>query len=229
MAQIDLKQVSVNLPIYGAHNMNLKGRIANILTHRESEVEVIKALTEVSISIRNGERVGIIGPNGSGKTTLLRVIAGILKPDSGEVDVKGSVVSMIDQSLGLDLQCTGIENIYRRGLFLNQSGRQMDSRINEIVEFSGLGERIHHPLYTYSSGMKARLAFSISTSIKPEILIIDEGIGAADEEFASRASIRLGSFLDQAGILILASHSKQLIESWCTRKIHLEHGQVLNN
>jgi lipopolysaccharide transport system ATP-binding protein len=229
MAQIDLKQVSVNLPIYGAHNMNLKGRIANILTHRESEVEVIKALTEVSISIRNGERVGIIGPNGSGKTTLLRVIAGILKPDSGEVDVKGSVVSMIDQSLGLDLQCTGIENIYRRGLFLNQSGRQMDSRINEIVEFSGLGERIHHPLYTYSSGMKARLAFSISTSIKPEILIIDEGIGAADEEFASRASIRLGSFLDQAGILILASHSKQLIESWCTRKIHLEYGQVLNN
>ncbi len=227
MAQINLKQVSVDLPIYGAHNMNLKGRIANILTRRAPEIEIIKALTEVSISISNGERVGIIGPNGSGKTTLLRVIAGILKPVSGEVDVKGSVVSMIDQSLGLDLQCTGIENIYRRGLFLNQSGRQMESHVDDIVEFSGLGERILHPLYTYSSGMKARLAFSISTAIKPEILVIDEGIGAADEEFASRASKRLDSFLDEAGILILASHSKQLIENWCTRKIHLEHGQVL--
>jgi lipopolysaccharide transport system ATP-binding protein len=227
VAQINLKQVSVDLPIYGAHNMNLKGRIANILTRRAPEIEIIKALTEVSISISNGERVGIIGPNGSGKTTLLRVIAGILKPVSGEVDVKGSVVSMIDQSLGLDLQCTGIENIYRRGLFLNQSGRQMESHVDDIVEFSGLGERILHPLYTYSSGMKARLAFSISTAIKPEILVIDEGIGAADEEFASRASKRLDSFLDEAGILILASHSKQLIENWCTRKIHLEHGQVL--
>ena len=227
MTQINLNKVSVELPIYGAHNMNLKGRIANILTRKESEIEIIRALTEVSLSIHNGERVGIIGPNGSGKTTLLRVMAGILKPKSGGVAVKGSVVSMIDQSLGLDLQSTGIENIYRRGLFLNQSGRQMESHVDDIVEFSGLGERICHPLYTYSTGMKARLAFSISTAIKPEILIVDEGIGAADEEFTERSTRRLDLFLKEAGILILASHSTQLIETWCTRTIRLDKGRIV--
>ena len=104
----------------------------------------------------------------------------------------------------------------------------MQELLEEIVEFSGLGARISHPLYTYSSGMRARLAFSIATSVKPEILIIDEGIGAADEEFAERAATRLDAFLQNAGILLLASHSNQLIESWCNRKIRLESGQVLS-
>jgi ABC-type polysaccharide/polyol phosphate transport system ATPase subunit len=131
---------------------------------------------------------------------------------------------MIDQSLGMDPQCSGIENIFRRGIFLNQSAQQMQGRVDDIIEFSGLGDRIRHPLYTYSSGMRARLAFSIATSVKPEILIIDEGIGAADEEFSERASVRLDGFLKNAGILLLASHSNQLIESWCSSKIELSSG-----
>jgi ABC-type polysaccharide/polyol phosphate transport system ATPase subunit len=155
-------------------------------------------------------------------------MAGIIKPSQGEVTIQGSVVSMIDQGLGMDPQCSGIENIFRRGIFLNQSTQQMQSRIDEIVEFSGLGDRVRHPLYTYSSGMKARLAFSIATSVEPEILIIDEGIGAADEEFSERASVRLDAFLKNAGILLLASHSNQLIETWCTNKICLNHGDVLS-
>ena len=228
MACIDIKNVTVDLPIYGAHNMNIKGRILNVLSRLDSEIEVIRALNDVSLSIKDGDRIGIIGPNGAGKTTLLRVMAGILKPTDGTVEVQGSVVSMIDQSLGMDVQCTGIENIYRRGIFLNQSTSQMASALDDIVEFSGLGDRIRHPLYTYSSGMRARLAFSIATSVQPEILIIDEGIGAADEEFASRAAVRLDSFLKNAGILILASHSSQLIEAWCNKKISVEAGQVLS-
>ena len=193
MAQIDISNVTVDLPIYGEHNMNLKGRVANFLARRETKVEVIRALDDVSLSIKDGERIGIVGPNGSGKTTLLRVMAGILKPTQGNVAIQGTVVSMIDQGLGMDPQCTGIENIFRRGIFLNQSTQQMQDRLDDIVEFSGLGDRIRHPLYTYSSGMRARLAFSIATSVKPEILIIDEGIGAADEEFAERAAGRLDS------------------------------------
>ena len=228
MAHIDITNVTVDLPIYGAHNMNLKGRVANFLARRETEVEIIRALDNVSLSIKDGERVGIVGPNGSGKTTLLRVMAGILKPSQGNVSIHGSVVSMIDQGLGMDPQCTGIENIFRRGIFLNQSTQQMEEHLDDIVEFSGLGDRIRHPLYTYSSGMRARLAFSIATSVKPEILILDEGIGAADEEFAERAATRLDAFLQNAGILLLASHSNQLIESWCNRKIRLESGQVLS-
>ena len=228
MAHIDITNVTVDLPIYGAHNMNFKGRVANFLARRETEVEIIRALDNVSLSIKDGERVGIVGPNGSGKTTLLRVMAGILKPSQGNVSIHGSVVSMIDQGLGMDPQCTGIENIFRRGIFLNQSTQQMEEHLDDIVEFSGLGDRIRHPLYTYSSGMRARLAFSIATSVKPEILILDEGIGAADEEFAERAATRLDAFLQNAGILLLASHSNQLIESWCNRKIRLESGQVLS-
>ena len=228
MAHIELKNVTVDLPIYGAHNMNLKGRVANFLARRETEVEIIRALNDVSLSIKDGDRIGIVGPNGAGKTTLLRVMAGIIKPSQGEVTIQGSVVSMIDQGLGMDPQCSGIENIFRRGIFLNQSNQQMQSRVDDIVEFSGLGDRIRHPLYTYSSGMKARLAFSIATSVQPEILIIDEGIGAADEEFSERASVRLDAFLKNAGILLLASHSNQLIETWCTNKICLNHGDVLS-
>ena len=227
MAHIDITNVTVDLPIYGAHNMNLKGRVANFLARRETEVEVIRALDNVSLSIKDGERIGIVGPNGAGKTTLLRVMAGILKPSQGNVSIHGSVVSMIDQGLGMDPQCTGIENIFRRGIFLNQSTQQMEEHLDDIVEFSGLGDRIRHPLYTYSSGMRARLAFSIATSVKPEILILDEGIGAADEEFADRAATRLDAFLQNAGILLLASHSNQLIESWCNKKVCLESGQLL--
>ena len=228
MAHIDISNVTVDLPIYGEHNMNLKGRVANFLARRETKVEVIRALDDVSLSIQDGERIGIVGPNGSGKTTLLRVMAGILKPTQGNVAIQGTVVSMIDQGLGMDPQCTGIENIFRRGIFLNQSTQQMQDRLDDIVEFSGLGDRIRHPLYTYSSGMRARLAFSIATSVKPEILIIDEGIGAADEEFAERAAGRLDSFLQNAGILLLASHSNQLIESWCKKKVRIESGQLMS-
>ena len=208
--------------------MNLKGRVANFIARRETKTEIIRALDNVSLSIQNGERIGIVGPNGAGKTTLLRVMAGILKPTTGTVDVQGSVVSLIDQSLGLDPQCTGLENVIRRGIFLNQSIQQMQELLEEIVEFSGLGARISHPLYTYSSGMRARLAFSIATSVKPEILIIDEGIGAADEEFADQASTRLDAFLQNAGILLLASHSNQLIEAWCTKKVRLEQSRILH-
>ena len=227
MASIELKNVTVDLPIYGAHNMNLKGRVANFIARREAEIEIIRALNDISLSIKDGDRIGIVGPNGAGKTTLLRVMAGILKPSQGEVIIQGSVVSMIDQGLGMDSQCSGIENIFRRGIFLNQSTQQMQGRVDGIVEFSGLGDRIRHPLYTYSSGMRARLAFSIATSIEPEILILDEGIGAADEEFSERAESRLDAFLKNAGVLLLASHSNQLIESWCTKKIRLETGLLV--
>jgi ABC-2 type transport system ATP-binding protein len=221
MAHIELRNVTVDLPIYGAHNMNLKSRATNFLARRETDVEIIRAVHDVSLSIKDGDRIGIVGPNGAGKTTLLRVMAGILKPSQGKVAIQGTVVSMIEQGLGMNPHCTGIENIFRRGIFLNQSRPQMQSRVDEIVEFSGLGDRIRHPLYTYSSGMKARLAFSIATSIKPEILIIDEGIGAADEDFSIRAANRLNYFLNEAGILILASHNKTMVSNFTNQEFQM--------
>jgi len=227
MAHIELKNVTVDLPIYGAHNMNLKGRVANFLARRETEVEIIRALNDVSLSIKDGDRIGIVGPNGAGKTTLLRVMAGILKPSQGEVAIQGTVVSMIDQGLGMDPQCSGIENIFRRGIFLNQSTQQMQSRVDDIVEFSGLGDRIRHPLYTYSSGMKARLAFSIATSVEPEILVIDEGIGAADESFAEKAAARLKSMIYSSGIVIIASHSEEILRNFCDTRITMSSSKIV--
>lgn len=227
MASIELKNVTVDLPIYGAHNMNLKGRVANFLARRDTEVEVIRALNDVSLSINDGDRIGIVGPNGAGKTTLLRVMAGILKPSQGEVTIQGSVVSMIDQGLGMDPQCSGIENIFRRGIFLNQSTQQMQSRLDDIVEFSGLGDRVSHPLYTYSTGMKTRLSLSIAISIEPEILIIDEGIGTADKQFAMQSQNRLIKLLTTSRILIIASHSVDTINLYCDKTLELNKGQTI--
>lgn len=226
MPSIELRNVTVDLPIYGAHNMNLKSRAVKFLSHKENQIEVIRALDQVSLIIKTDDRVGIVGPNGAGKTTLLRVMAGILKPSQGEVKIQGTVVSMIDQRLGMDPNCSGIENIFRRGVYLNQSTQQMRARVDEIVEFSGLGDRIRHPLYSYSSGMKARLAFSIATSVDPEILIIDEGIGAADEAFAKNAAAKLNSFISNSGIVIIASHSEELLRKFCSSRLTMLHGKL---
>jgi ABC-2 type transport system ATP-binding protein len=228
MAHIELKNVTVDLPIFGTHNMNLKGRIVNFLARRETKIETIRALNDVSLSIKDGDRIGIVGPNGAGKTTLLRVIAGILKPTHGEAVIHGAVVSMIDQGLGMDPQCSGVENIFRRGIFLNQSTKQMRSRVDAITEFSGLSSRIQHPLYTYSSGMKTRLAFSIATSVEPEILILDEGIGQADIAFRAKSNEALSSLLRGSGILVIASHDENLLQKYCNRIVSIDKSELVN-
>ena len=224
---IRLSNVDVDLPIFGAHNMNLKKRLAQMFTGRNTNVDIVAALRDVSLNVAAGDRVGIIGANGAGKTTLLRVVANILAPTRGTVEIEGDVVSMIDQSLGLDPQFTGIENIFRRGIYLNQDRSFMESQVDDIVGFSGLGERINHPLYTYSSGMRTRLAFSIATAVQPDILVLDEGLGTADEEFNLRASVRFKELLGRAGILFLASHNRALIDEYCNRIVRLESGRIV--
>jgi ABC-type polysaccharide/polyol phosphate transport system ATPase subunit len=226
-SSVVLSHVDVDLPIFGAHNMNLKKRVAQLFSGRSANVEYVAALRDLTLTVSAGDRIGIVGPNGAGKTTLLRVAANILAPTRGNVAIVGEVVSMIDQSLGLDPQFTGIENIFRRGIYLNQDRKFMESQVGDIVEFSGLGERIHHPLYTYSSGMRARLAFSIATAVRPDILVLDEGLGMADEEFSQRASGRFRDLLGRAGILFLASHNKSLIDEFCNRTIRLEAGRII--
>lgn len=192
-------------------------------------IEHIRALSDVSIHIPEGMRIGLVGPNGSGKTSLLRIMAGILQPTEGRVFTKGKVVSMIDQSLGMDLNCTGLENILRRGIYLGIGPKQMSSRVDEIVDFSELGHRIQHPLYTYSAGMRTRLSFSISTAINPEILIVDEGLGMADERFQTKASKRLDDLIKQASIFVIASHSAAMLDRFGVEKVHLEGGKIVRH
>jgi ABC-2 type transport system ATP-binding protein len=232
MASILLDQVSVSFPIYDAKSRSIKKRVlvaagrGRIATGEDNHV-VIRALERVSIKIEHGDRVGLIGRNGAGKTTLLRVMAGIYEPPSGAVEVEGRVAPLFDIGMGMDPESSGYENILLRGLYLGLRKAEIRAKIDEIAEFTELGELLEMPLRTYSAGMFARLAFAISTSIDPEILLLDEGIGAGDEAFLEKAKLRLDALINRARILVLASHSDVLIRRLCNRAILMQNGQVV--
>lgn len=225
---IQLDDVWVQYKVRSAHHFNIKRSLVNSLTRRKEEPEIITALEGVSLSIPKGARLGIVGPNGSGKSTLLSVMSGALRPSRGNVSVHGRVLALLGgPDEGLDPEQTGRENALSLGIRLGESPDNMRSHIDDIHEFSGLGERFEHPLYTYSSGMQIRLRFSTITSLKPDVLLIDEGIGMADAEFNQRASQRLAEFLSSSGTLVMASHSEDVIAEHCTDRLVVEKGRAV--
>jgi ABC-type polysaccharide/polyol phosphate transport system ATPase subunit len=185
-----------------------------------------EALTDINITIRQGERVGLIGLNGAGKSTLLKVMARIYPPTSGRALVKGHVCPMFEFATGFEMNQSGYDNIRIRGLLLGMSPAEIEAKLAEIAAFTELGDFLNFPVRTYSAGMFIRLAFAVSTSINPEILLIDELIGAGDIRFAEKAKRRMYEFMEQGKILVLASHSRELLASFCKRTIWLEKGQV---
>jgi lipopolysaccharide transport system ATP-binding protein len=187
---------------------------------------LISALKDINLEILPGDRLGIIGPNGSGKSTLLRVLAGIYEPTSGSVDRLGTIASLVDISLGINPENTGRENIYLRGKLMGLSNKDIAQKIDEIIEFSELGDFISLPVRTYSSGMLLRLAFAVATSIAADVLVMDEWLSVGDGSFADRAELRLKKLVEQSEILVIASHSKKLVESTCNKVIWLEHGII---
>jgi ABC-2 type transport system ATP-binding protein/lipopolysaccharide transport system ATP-binding protein len=232
MASIRLDRVSVSFPIYDAKSRSIKKRVLAAagrgrIARGEANRLVIRALDGVSVKIEHGERVGLIGRNGAGKTTLLRVMAGIYEPPSGTVEVEGRVAPLFDIGMGMDPESSGYENIVLRGLFLGLRKAEIKAKVDEIAEFTELGDFLEMPLRTYSAGMFARLAFAISTSIDPEILLLDEGIGAGDDVFLEKAKQRLDALINRARILVLASHSDELVRKLCNRAILMENGQVV--
>jgi lipopolysaccharide transport system ATP-binding protein len=188
---------------------------------------VVRALNSLSFEFSEGDRVGIIGHNGSGKSTLLRVLAGAYEPVSGSIKVVGRIASMLSISLGMDMEATGYENIYLRGAVMALNPQQIDSLVDEICDFSGLGEYIDMPMRTYSTGMAMRLAFAISTSVAADIILMDEWLSAGDASFSEKAQGRLARLLDQAKILVLATHDEGLIRSTCNRILQLDHGDLV--
>jgi ABC-2 type transport system ATP-binding protein/lipopolysaccharide transport system ATP-binding protein len=231
MAAIELDNVSVVFPLYTTGNRSLKkalmsattgGRIGNDANHM-----VIQALDQVSLQFNDGDRVALIGHNGAGKTTLLRVLAGIYEPRIGTVRIDGRVTPMFDINLGIDPESTGYENIVLRGLYLGLTRAEILARRDSVAEFTELGPFLDIPVRTYSAGMQARLAFSMATCIEPEILLLDEGIGAGDASFLEKANERLDQFIKKAGILVLASHSIELVRRLCNKVVLMEHGRML--
>ncbi|ASV84508.1 ABC transporter family protein [Ochrobactrum quorumnocens] len=187
---------------------------------------IVRGLDDVSMTFRDGDRVGLIGHNGSGKTTLLRVLSGIYTPTHGSSVINGNCVSLININLGIDPDATGRENIRLRSAMMGMSPNEIAEKFDQIADFSGLGEFLDVPFRTYSSGMQLRLAFATSTAVRPEILIMDEWLSTGDQDFKERANGRMRELVDSTRILILASHSKELMEKNCNRVIWLEHGRV---
>ncbi len=230
--EIRVDSLCVEFPIFDAHARSLRNALLSLGTGGTirpgaRSCVTVTALEDVSFSLRDGDRLGIVGHNGAGKTTLLRALAGIYEPTRGSVLCRGQIAPLFDITLGMDPDATGYENIGIRGLFLGMSADEIRAHSQDIMDFSELGPYMHMPIRTYSTGMRVRLAFAIATAIRPDILLFDELIGAGDARFFERAERRLGEFLNRAQILVLASHSNAIIRKLCNKALLLHRGKVV--
>lgn len=227
---IDTYDACVDFPIFDASSRSLKksvlGKAGGTIGKTDSNVVTIEALRDITVSFCEGDRVGLVGHNGAGKSTLLRLLSGIYEPTRGSAVVRGRVAPVFDLGVGMDPEISGYENIIIRGLFMGMTRKQMQSRMDDIAEFTELGEYLSMPLRTYSSGMRVRLAMGVVTSIDPEILLLDEGIGAVDAEFMKKARIRLQELVARSGILVFASHSNEFLAQLCNTAMWVDHGEI---
>ncbi|MDJ1461911.1 ABC transporter ATP-binding protein [Nitratireductor sp. GZWM139] len=180
----------------------------------------------MNFDLTSGDRLGLVGSNGAGKTTLLKVLYGIYQPTIGSVDICGKVDALFNINLGFRREATGRRNIELRGLINGWPPSVIESRMEEIIEFSELGDFIELPFKSYSQGMAARLAFSVATCLEPEILLMDEWIGAGDPQFQDKARERMDKLAKKAGIIVLASHNHGLLKKTCNKILELERGEV---
>jgi ABC-type polysaccharide/polyol phosphate transport system ATPase subunit len=202
-------------------------RIGGRLSGFGKSARFVTALEDVSFELQAGDRLGLVGPNGAGKTTLLKVLYGVYPATSGKIERSGRVDALFNINLGFRREATGRRNIVLRGLINGWTRGEIAERTDEIIAFSELGEFIDMPLYSYSQGMAARLAFAIATSFHPEILLMDEWIGAGDKGFQDKAKARMDEMVSKAGIIVLASHNETLIKRICNKVLVLEKGRIV--
>ncbi len=229
-AELDVAGISLDFPLYHSQARSLKrtvfstmsGRMASDQRHRV----VVQALRDISFRLESGDRLGLIGVNGSGKTTLLRTLAGIYEPVVGRVRVRGSLNALLDPQLGMNIELTGRENIMLRGLYNGLDAATVARLEEDVRAFAELGDFIDLPVRIYSSGMMVRLGFALATAIRPQVLLMDEWFLAGDAAFMEKARGRLEDMVRGAEILVLSSHLKPVVMSWCTRVIWLDAGRV---
>jgi lipopolysaccharide transport system ATP-binding protein len=233
MTIIEAKNLIIDYPVFDSSSRSLKktilraatgGRIAN-----DSRGITIRAIDGISFSVQKGERIGLMGNNGAGKSTLLRALAGVYTPTSGSLAVNGSVTSLLDLSLGMDGEFTGYENIFMRCILMGLPRAAVKKRINEVIEFSELGDYIKMPMRSYSAGMCLRLAFSVCTAFPADIVLMDEWLAVVDEDFSNKAEKRLLEFVRKSSVLVLASHSQERIKKMCTRILHMDRGSIIGD
>lgn len=227
--RIRIDRAAVDFPIFDAKTRSLKKAVLGKAGGRigtDAKVPIIEALRDITVSLDKGARVALVGHNGAGKSTLLRLMAGIYEPTRGRSLVRGKVAPVFDLAVGMDPEISGYENILIRGLFLGMTRKQMEARIDDIAAFTELGDYLEMPLRAYSTGMRVRLALGVVTSIDPEILLLDEGIGAVDAEFLNKARDRLHELVDRSGILVFASHSDEFLADLCDTALWMEYGTI---
>jgi lipopolysaccharide transport system ATP-binding protein len=230
MASITITDMSIMFPIYHSESRSLKkivfaaasGRLGEDRKHRI----VVEALRDISLSLGSGDRLGFVGSNGAGKTTLLRALAGIYEPVQGSIAIDGKVTALLDPGQGMNPELTGRENIRLRGLFDKLNQKEIARLEEDVTEFAELGQFIDLPVRMYSSGMVVRLGFGLATAIRPQILLMDEWLLAGDAAFMAKAKTRLETMVRGAELLVLSSHSPQIIMQWCNRVVWMDRGRI---
>jgi ABC-type polysaccharide/polyol phosphate transport system ATPase subunit len=240
--RISARDLALDFPIYDVASRSLKqllmvrpiakafrgaSHVGGSIATGAGGTVVVRAIDKMSFEIEQGARVGLIGHNGAGKTTLLRTMAGIYEPTSGVLETSGDVMPLFNLMEGMMPDATGREFIRIRGVLLGLKPKDLDALAEDVIEFCELGSYIDMPVRTYSTGMLVRLAFALSTSVSPDILLFDELIGAGDARFVVKAEERLKSFVERSSIVVVASHSRPLLEQWCNRLFLLEHGKLI--
>jgi len=230
--KIVIKDADVTFPLYSTSSNSLKLEFLKKISsktffYNNNNIENIKALGNLNLTINLGDRVGILGHNGSGKTTLLRLLSGIYYPTQGHIQIHGIVTPLINISLGINHDLTGIENLHLRAKILNIKQTKLNEYLEFAIKFSGLEKFLELPVRTYSSGMQLRLAFASSVFAKPEILVMDEWLSVGDEDFKKRSNKKLDELITSSNIFIIASHSLELIRRICNRVIVLNKGSII--
>lgn len=225
---IRIKNVSMKFNMDIEKDFSIKQAFINLFTKKKKKKnEYFWALKNVTFSVNKGDVVGLIGSNGAGKSTLLKVVSGVMKPTSGKVEVDGVISPMIELGAGFDQNLTARENIYLNGAILGYSKKFLDSKFDEIVEFSELKDFLDVPVKNFSSGMTAKLAFSIATIVEPEILIVDEILSVGDLRFQEKSKNKMMEMIKGGTTVLYVSHSLESIKELCNKVIWLDHGQVV--
>ncbi len=228
MSVVRLEGVNLHYSSLAYRETSFKAYIFKSLgLRRKKMIDNVHALKDINISIQSGDRLGLIGHNGAGKSTLLKTIAGLYPISSGKREVKGRIRSLFELSLGFEMEASGRENIFYRGLLLGQTPGEMSRLSKEIIEFTNIGEFIDYPIKTYSAGMLVRLAFAISTSIPGDLLLLDEVVGAGDADFMAKSTQRINQLINNSQMMVLASHDFAAIRNFCNRALVLKHGNIL--
>jgi len=232
MARIILDQVHVRYPVTQDHYRSLRRVLVRLVTlgqmyKQDTRSRMVHAIKGLSLTLEKGDRVGLIGRNGAGKSTFLKTLGGFILPDQGTMHIEGTTMPLFSVSAGMDEERTGYDNIFLSGRLLGISRKEMQKHVPDIEAFCELGEFLKIPVRAYSDGMKVRLGFAISTCITPDILLLDEAIGAGDAHFLEKASQRAEALYDRASIMILASHSPEIITRLCNKVLWLSHGNMV--